>query len=270
MDYPNSDPSIGLVDGVFVDENLVTGKAGSIIPAAWANGLMSELLGIIEEAGLTPSEIDNTQLLQSMQSLFAARSSSIPIVATRPLTNVGANVIYVADQMTIMNWVTTAYYSGYRSPLCGKLDFGWTPTPLPWQVEAIGGTLNETAHGGLIGRFRESGLVVALGSWVAGEYKIADLGGGNWKAPDVRNQFLRFTGTDLDTANARTLASKQIDMFKSHSHTITPSAYSAAAWNGGVTYGNYDVSSLQGTHTGLTGGAETRPANTAFIPVICI
>ena len=169
----------------------------------------------------------------------------------------------MADQMTVMHWVTTAYYTGYRSPQSGKLDFGWTPTPLPWQVEAIGGTLNETAHGGLIGRFRESGLVVALGSWVAGEYKIADMGGGNWKAPDMRNQFLRFTGTDADTANARTLASKQIDMFKSHSHMQYDLNSSAQTGSGR----NASSGSLF-AQTSFSGGNETRPQNTAFSPVI--
>lgn len=263
MDYPKSDPSIGLINGIFVDENVVTGQAGSIIPAAWANGLMTELLGVIQEAGLTPSEIDNTQLLQALQEMFAARNSSIPLVPTRPLMNIGTDVIYVADQMTVMHWVTTAYYTGYRSPQSGKLDFGWTPTPLPWQVEAIGGTLNETAHGGLIGRFRESGLVVALGSWVAGEYKIADMGSGNWKAPDMRNQFLRFTGTDADTANARLIGSSQLDMERgvSTSSWLNTVSITSSASNPGAMY----VNSLAAARTG---GPETRPPNAAFSPFI--
>lgn len=35
MDYPNSVPSAGLVDGKFVDENPITGAPGSLIPASW-------------------------------------------------------------------------------------------------------------------------------------------------------------------------------------------------------------------------------------------
>jgi len=37
MDYPKSVPSAGLVNGKFVDENPLTGTAGSLIPAEWGN-----------------------------------------------------------------------------------------------------------------------------------------------------------------------------------------------------------------------------------------
>ncbi|HBT32243.1 MAG TPA: hypothetical protein DEB15_05130, partial [Pusillimonas sp.] len=157
MDYPKSDPSVGLVNGQFVDEDSITGQPGSLIPAAWANALMTELLTVVDHAGLEPDEEDNTQVLAALLEVFATRSDSIPKFATRPVTNVGP-VIYVEDQMTLMHWVSTAFFTGYRSPFSGKLEFGWTPTPLPWQVEAIGNTLNETDHGGVIARFRESGL----------------------------------------------------------------------------------------------------------------
>ncbi len=263
MDYPKSDPSVGLVNGLFVDEDSITGQPGSLIPAAWANALMTELLTVVDHAGLEPDEEDNTQILQALIEVFAAREDSILKVATRPVTNVGP-VIYVEDQMTLMHWVSTAFFTGYRSPFSGKLEFGWTPTPLPWQVEAIGNTLNETDHGGVIARFRESGLTVALGSWVAGEYKIADMGGGEWKAPDMRDMFLRFTGTDADTANARLLASSQLDAYEAHSH---PSGAGAPGTSIGVTLGSTLVAAT-GPATGSSGGAENRPINTAFLPVI--
>jgi hypothetical protein len=164
----------------------------------------------------------------------------------------------------VWQWVNTAFFTGYRSAICGQFEFGWTPTPLPWQVEAIGGTLNETDHGGLIARFKESGLTVALGSWVAGEYKIADMGGGDWKAPDMRDMFLRATGTDADTANARDFGSWQIDQNKSHFH-----GYDRLTQKSGFTtsgpgspYGN------EPSFTTASGGAESRPINTAFSPII--
>jgi hypothetical protein len=267
MDYPKSDPSVGLVNGLFVDEDSITGQPGSLIPAAWANALMTELLTVVDHAGLEPDEEDNTQILQALIEVFAAREDSIPKVATRPVTNVGP-VIYVEDQMTLMHWVSTAFFTGYRSPFSGKLEFGWTPTPLPWQVEAIGNTLNETDHGGVIARFRESGLTVALGSWVAGEYKIADMGGGEWKAPDMRDMFLRFTGTDADTANARMLGSTQASAFESHVHGLLD-----AIDNSGNS--NYPIIAAMGASvsgnaapTQLAGGTETRPRNTALVPII--
>lgn len=69
MDYPKSTPGIGLVDGRFVDENPSTGQPGSLIPAAWANGLMDELLGVISAAGLVPAEGDTAQLVKAVRLL---------------------------------------------------------------------------------------------------------------------------------------------------------------------------------------------------------
>ncbi|WP_236178381.1 MULTISPECIES: gp53-like domain-containing protein [Pseudomonas] len=67
MDYPNSIPSAGLVNGRFVDEDLITGKPGSLIPASWGNGVTQELLKVIQSAGLTPSESANDQLLTALR-----------------------------------------------------------------------------------------------------------------------------------------------------------------------------------------------------------
>ncbi|WP_065259242.1 gp53-like domain-containing protein [Pseudomonas bananamidigenes] len=68
MDYPNSVPSAGLVNGRFVDEDLITGKPGSLIPASWGNGITQELLTVIQTAGLTPSEARTDQVLAALRS----------------------------------------------------------------------------------------------------------------------------------------------------------------------------------------------------------
>lgn len=68
MDYPKSIPSTGLVDGRFVDEDPVTGKPGSLIPASWGNGVTLEMLKVIQAAGLTPNEAANDQLLTALRS----------------------------------------------------------------------------------------------------------------------------------------------------------------------------------------------------------
>src|SRR5690606_14479267 len=90
------------------------------------------------------------------------------------------------------------------------------PQPLPFQIEARGGVWSEAdpKEKRVIARYRESGLIVAIGSWIAGQNKIADLGGGNWKAPNLENMFMRMDGTDADTANARSVGSRQLDAFK--------------------------------------------------------
>ncbi|WP_085637361.1 MULTISPECIES: phage tail protein [unclassified Pseudomonas] len=68
MDYPNNVPSAGLVDGQFVDEDPVSGKPGSLIPASWGNGVTQELLNVIRMAGITPTEAANDQLLKALRS----------------------------------------------------------------------------------------------------------------------------------------------------------------------------------------------------------
>lgn len=62
MDFPKSVPSVGLVDGKFIDEDAVAGTPGSLIPSAWGNAVTQEILKVIQEAGLEPDEDDNTQL----------------------------------------------------------------------------------------------------------------------------------------------------------------------------------------------------------------
>jgi hypothetical protein len=67
VDFPKSVPSVGLVDGQFVDENPVAGTPGSLIPSAWGNAVTLELLAVIEAAGLTPDEDNLAQLLQALR-----------------------------------------------------------------------------------------------------------------------------------------------------------------------------------------------------------
>jgi len=69
MDFPKSVPSIGLVDGKFVDEDAIAGTPGSLIPAQWGNGLTLEVLNVIQAAGLTPDEDNNAQLLTAIKGV---------------------------------------------------------------------------------------------------------------------------------------------------------------------------------------------------------
>ncbi|WP_434696958.1 tail fiber protein [Pseudomonas sp. Z1-14] len=86
MDYPKSVPSVGLVDGRFVDENPVEGSPGSLIPAVWGNSVTQEILGVISAANLTPSEADTGQLIKALQSIIG-RSSPMRSVITRISTS---------------------------------------------------------------------------------------------------------------------------------------------------------------------------------------
>lgn len=82
MDYPKSVPSVGLVDGRFVDENPVAGTPGSLIPAVWGNSVTQEILSVITAGGLVAAEADTSQLLKAIQSIVGT-SSPMRSVVTR-------------------------------------------------------------------------------------------------------------------------------------------------------------------------------------------
>lgn len=97
MDYPKSVPSVGLVNGRFVDENPLAGTPGSLIPAVWGNSVTQEILGVIASAGMTPSEADNGQLIKALQTILG-RSSPMRSVVTR----ITASKTLVADELGLV------------------------------------------------------------------------------------------------------------------------------------------------------------------------
>ncbi len=76
MDYPKSSPSVGLVNGKFVDENPVAGTPGSLIPSAWGNSVTQEMLNVIKGASLSPAEADTSQLLKAINALAQAGATN--------------------------------------------------------------------------------------------------------------------------------------------------------------------------------------------------
>ncbi|VVM53522.1 hypothetical protein PS925_00487 [Pseudomonas fluorescens] len=97
MDYPKSVPSVGLVDGRFVDENPVAGTPGSLIPAVWGNAVTEEILNVVTGAGLAPAEGDNRQLLKALQALLALASPMATLV-----TSVSASKALAANELGLV------------------------------------------------------------------------------------------------------------------------------------------------------------------------
>jgi len=61
--------SDGHVDNEFADGNPQTATKATIIPAAWLNAVMYELVNVVEKAGLTPNKLDSAQLLAALAKL---------------------------------------------------------------------------------------------------------------------------------------------------------------------------------------------------------
>jgi len=225
-----------------------------------------------EPTAPTPPAADNSQRIATTAHVHAAIAASFLqafSIAALPTENVGPIIVIEASEIWV--WVETAHYTGYRSPLCGRPVDGHTVTPLASEIDAVGGLVSKAAYAGLWGYAKENSLVVSQSVWSAniGAHWFVDVSSSQFRVPDLRNQFRRFTGTDADSANERVLGSRQLDAFKSHSHRLVGSGLSSNS--GPVTGSAPNVTTYipqVNFWTSGAGGAETRPINTAFHPRI--
>lgn len=173
--------------------------------------------GIIYKAKITNVNKQPDTNTTEWSNIIADAISSLPRVGIATFAEVVAisedigPILVTGMGGDIWEWIDTPYFNGYRSHHCGKWMDGWTVNPKPFQILATGGVWSETdeKEKRVIAHYREQGLTVTSGNWIVGQNMIADLGSGNWKAPDLRDMFKRMSGTDADTANARNLGNYQ-------------------------------------------------------------
>lgn len=128
MDYPKSVPSVGLVNGRFVDENPVAGTPGSLIPAVWGNSVTQEIVSVIEGAGLVATEADTHQLLKAIQTIVGVSSPMRSVVtrlaATRGLTpaELGLVLIDASAGITTVTLPTADAGLGVRDVILRRFD----------------------------------------------------------------------------------------------------------------------------------------------------
>ncbi|CAB3850223.1 hypothetical protein LMG26858_01668 [Achromobacter anxifer] len=231
----------------------------------------------------TPPAESNSAEIASTAFVVRHTSKYIPWVtlATLPATDKGP--VFVVERREIWIWVETTYYVGYRSPYCGRLEFGHTASPLPGQIDANGQWVTTASYGSLQAYAKENSLMVSAENWVPGAYVFAETGTG-LRLPDLRNQFLRFTGVDVD-GGTRHLASAQKDALQqifggiekvqiAAGGSATSGALSLSPWN---EYGQYLTSAELGQRVAnlvldasavARTASETRPSNVAFHPRI--
>ncbi|MFY1975849.1 hypothetical protein ACOTCQ_31750, partial [Achromobacter dolens] len=113
-----------------------------------------------------------------------------------------------------------------------------------------------------------------------GSHWFSDYSATQFRVPDLRDMFRRFTGTDADTANARVQASRQTDAVQGHGHELWYPFTGTTSGSGSLSVSlstnlasgisiNYALGSLRETGQGVPRTAkETRPSNVAFIPRI--
>lgn len=191
MDYPKSDPTVGLVGGKFSDGDPVGGVSPSRDPAAWANAVSDELIHVIEQGGLAPAEGDNTQLWQALAAGIAdpygfnkresgspafakTAASTISIKAGTKIMVAGLAINITVDTAVVMPALTGG--TDYAIYACTdgtvRADASFTaPT----------GYTTETSR--LIGGFHYG--LVAPGTTVAGGSFATTGNGMIWTQPDV-------------------------------------------------------------------------------------
>lgn len=212
------------------------------------------------------------QPLQTLTpSAALASMSGVPVVSITalPASNVGP--VLIAETGEAWIWTQTAFFTGYRSPLCGRPVDGHTINPLASEIDAVGGLVSKSAYAGLWAYARENNLVLTQAQWTAslGAHGFVDVNATQFRVPDLRNMFRRFAGTDSDTGTARAAGTLQADDIKSHNHNIDNGG--SRIWGG---TGSADSASSAGNRSYLyrptnnTGGTETRPVNVAFHPRI--
>ncbi|MGS1116863.1 hypothetical protein [Castellaniella sp. UC4442_H9] len=324
MDYPISVPGIGLVGGRFVDENPVTGQVGSIISSAWANAVMDELLAILAHAGITPDEDTLDQVQQAIWKPASESFAGVAALATAAEGQAGvdaAKIITAAvlkavldarpvgvpaatfaevdattsDQGPVLltdmagelyTWQFSPYFNGYRSARCGLIYGGPWDDPDPWEALLTGGvwSVDDPRQARLIAKFREKGRTTPAVNWAKGVGLISDIGNGNWKAPDYQDVFLRMSGTDADTANARLAGAHQNDALQNIVGTLNASNIRNGVATGAFAAnlaGAQAAGSISDSLSDTTGfsfdpsrvartSVETRGSNTAVAPVILI
>ncbi|WP_076591970.1 hypothetical protein [Herminiimonas arsenitoxidans] len=219
------------------------------------------------------------------QAAADARYTRVASISALPGANVGP--ITVAEAGEVWIWSASAYYTGYRSPLCGRPLQGHTATPLASEFDGVGGLLPKAAYARVWAYAQENGLVVTQAVWDAniGAHYFVDVDATYFRAPDLRNMFWRYTGTDADTANARTLGSSKGDTLQGHWHahftTVTNDRQInnvvAGPGNWPATSGNTLKSNTEafiktaisdGSNGAPRLGAETAPKSTAYHPRI--
>ncbi|SAI74556.1 tail fiber protein [Bordetella ansorpii] len=194
---------------------------------------------------------------------------TMPVMSMATVTALTADVgpVWVIEAQDVWVWVPLGTYwtGGYRSAKLGEYEHGWSRTARPWQIAAEGAWLNETTYPGkhLLAWAQENGLLVAAASYVVGAYNFAR-SGGQIRVPDMRNMFDRAYGTDADTANARTLGSRQSDAMQRLNGGLGWVGRTATSQSASGVFSDSPFNTVPVGNSGTVGGSSSITFDSAF------
>src|SRR5690606_16680460 len=172
--------------GSFKNRTSPNSQDGTYLEQDWANDWAAFFQSLIAKAGFTANgDVDTVGASQYFDALIeTVRSTSLPIYATTPPSNVGP-IIYVIDRQQILLWQTIGTYTGYASAEVGDFRWGTSISPKPGTDLLIGQTVDRTLtkYAALVAWADAIGHMVASGSWTKGAFHFASLGGNSIRMP---------------------------------------------------------------------------------------
>ncbi|WP_071058130.1 hypothetical protein [Pelistega sp. MC2] len=178
---------VRLDDGSLPQELITPVKSGGTGLKSVSNG--SYLRGGPNNTLVTVSTADVVTELKALSYY-----DNIPSNQTSP-------VIYVLGK-GYLEWQTFGSWSGYASLGIGSYVTDTTVAPRSNTIELIGGVFSKTKYPALWAWAQANNHVVSSAVWKEKTFKFLDLGGDNFKVPDMRDVFIRATGVDADSVNA--------------------------------------------------------------------
>ncbi|WP_404941781.1 tail fiber protein [Pseudomonas danubii] len=246
MDYPKSVPSVGLVNGKFVDENPVTGQVGSLISSDWGNAVTDELLNVIRAGGKEPAEAEHDQLLAAIKAIV--RDSIPPEKIRTTLAEYGITDAYTKSVTYTKAEIEALLKNMSALPVGAMVPFPKGTVP-PGFLEVDGSVQSAATY-------------PDLAAYLGTTFNTGGEGAGNFRLPESRGEFLRGWDHGRGVDAGRGLGSWQADEFKSHTHRVQ---YGANPGNGLGSPGYVSANLLSSVGLEATGGAETRPRNLAVM-----
>lgn len=215
--------------------------------------------------------------------------------AARPVAKT-TDVILVAE-LGMQSWKSVGGFTGYVTDDLGKVYYDAAQvTGRYGDVDLNGTWLPKAGYPALWAWANANGLVTSPQYWTSGVFYFSDINADTFAVPDLRNVFIRGTGTNSDDGSARNVGTFQPNALAGHTHSGSTDAagdhfhgsgwgesqpndnrygiysFSRGVGSGRTDYDNFDnKTSTNGNHAhnvsiGYTGGPETRPNNVALLP----
>lgn len=134
-------------DHKYTEGNPSLGVPATTVGAVALNAFQEELIGIIEAAGITPSEADNDQVLAALHVLFASAASTVTVSDFAGVADLISGATETDPQPSMSQYRATVHRKANGAPAYVDLDFRWSRTYTGagstggWRIPALVGTL---------------------------------------------------------------------------------------------------------------------------------